>query len=319
MSHFSFTRPGGVWSSFSDLLSGEMADIDAKTFKAINGDDGGTWAPSSVITVGGQGLDVTGSFRSDGAFDVFGNDPIFHNNLFVEGLFQATGTFTLFGGGTIGTTSSDALTVNAKSTFASISTFNGNAILNGHVTLAHNVSIGSSPADLLSVAAESQFSTDATFSSTLTVVGGLFADSGINVSGNGSIAGTLTVGNTLVMSGGANLASPLQCTSSGRILRSAVFGAVSGGGTFNPAVANSYFFSSGMASQSYALPTTGVLDGDFIEIALQTGTSGTLTVTGALGGTVSMRHSSSGDVWGIKFIYMAGLGAWAPFMVSAFP
>lgn len=54
MSHNSYTRP--TWVSGTDLFAAEMADLDAKTFKAINGDDGGTWAPSSAITIGGAGL-----------------------------------------------------------------------------------------------------------------------------------------------------------------------------------------------------------------------------------------------------------------------
>jgi len=54
MSHFSLTR--ATWVTGTDLLAGEMASLDAKTFAALNGDGGGSYSPSSVITIGGQGL-----------------------------------------------------------------------------------------------------------------------------------------------------------------------------------------------------------------------------------------------------------------------
>lgn len=43
-------------SDFSDPVSG----IDVRLTKSINGDDGGTWAPSTAITIGGSGLRMIG-------------------------------------------------------------------------------------------------------------------------------------------------------------------------------------------------------------------------------------------------------------------
>jgi hypothetical protein len=64
MAHFDFTRPGCVWTGSPALLTAEIADLDSKTKRALNGDDGGTWAPTTTIVVGGQGLEVTGVFIS---------------------------------------------------------------------------------------------------------------------------------------------------------------------------------------------------------------------------------------------------------------
>lgn len=58
MAHFDYTRPAGVWAAFVPVRASELADLDRKTFKAINGDDGGTWAPSAPIAIGGQGLEI---------------------------------------------------------------------------------------------------------------------------------------------------------------------------------------------------------------------------------------------------------------------
>lgn len=60
MAHFAYVRPGDVWNANSVLLSTEMAAFDLSQFKSINGDDGGTWAPAAVITIGGQGVTITG-------------------------------------------------------------------------------------------------------------------------------------------------------------------------------------------------------------------------------------------------------------------
>lgn len=60
--HFAKTRLS--WGVLTALLSSEMAAIDVKTYKAVNGDEGGTWAPSSAIEIGGGaggGLTITGA------------------------------------------------------------------------------------------------------------------------------------------------------------------------------------------------------------------------------------------------------------------
>ena len=63
--HFQYVRPGGLWGLFTLLTSAAMQLIDQQLFKAINGDDGGTWAPTSVITLGGAGVHVTGPLVAD--------------------------------------------------------------------------------------------------------------------------------------------------------------------------------------------------------------------------------------------------------------
>lgn len=66
MGHFDYTRPGGIWSGSNVVTTAELEDLDSKTERAINGDEGGTWAPSAVITIGGSGLEVSGDFEANG-------------------------------------------------------------------------------------------------------------------------------------------------------------------------------------------------------------------------------------------------------------
>lgn len=67
MSHFGYTRAAGVWAPFTVARASELASLDAKTYKAINGDEGGTWAPSSPIWIGGQGVYMNGPLKAYGA------------------------------------------------------------------------------------------------------------------------------------------------------------------------------------------------------------------------------------------------------------
>lgn len=58
MAHFAYTKIFGVWPSNQVLHATELADFDAKTFKSLNADEGGVWAPSSPVILGGMGLQV---------------------------------------------------------------------------------------------------------------------------------------------------------------------------------------------------------------------------------------------------------------------
>lgn len=72
MAHNDWIRPAGVWPLFTILTSNVMHLFDERQMQSINGDLGGTWAPTSTITIGnGLGvtlaLKVTGGFQADDA------------------------------------------------------------------------------------------------------------------------------------------------------------------------------------------------------------------------------------------------------------
>ncbi|MEJ7728228.1 MAG: hypothetical protein WKG00_03350 [Polyangiaceae bacterium] len=61
MSHFARIRANlAAWALGSTVSSAEFDALDVGRFKSINGDDGGTWAPTAAIVVGGAGVNVTG-------------------------------------------------------------------------------------------------------------------------------------------------------------------------------------------------------------------------------------------------------------------
>lgn len=68
MAHFDYIKPGGTWGLLSLLSSAIMAEIDSRIYKAINGDEGGVWAPNTTaIIIGGLGLEVTGPLVANDA------------------------------------------------------------------------------------------------------------------------------------------------------------------------------------------------------------------------------------------------------------
>lgn len=58
MAHFALTRIGG-WVPLSVPTAADFNDFDAKTAASINGDGGGAYAPTTIITIGGLGIAFT--------------------------------------------------------------------------------------------------------------------------------------------------------------------------------------------------------------------------------------------------------------------
>lgn len=118
MAHNDFVAGGtgsGAWTG-TEVVHAMMEKFDQRQFEAINGDLGGTWAPSSIITVGGQGIEfagtnhqVTGTLHvNNGAFLIFDSGSV------------VRGTVTLGDGTTSAavTVSHGSLTIAAGTAFA---------------------------------------------------------------------------------------------------------------------------------------------------------------------------------------------------------
>lgn len=67
MSHFSRAQPDAVWVRGYVTLGVDMRAIDRNTYAAINGDEGGTWSPSSQIVIAGEGAIAAGPWTMSGA------------------------------------------------------------------------------------------------------------------------------------------------------------------------------------------------------------------------------------------------------------
>lgn len=214
MAHFIRVRTSGFWTTNSTLLSTEMESFDAQLYKAVNGDDGGVWAPSSIIEIGGSGLKVTGVLTITGAATFSGGvtanevaitgDLTVQTNATIQGYLTAetdtevqgaldvTGATTLSGGATVtGGDLSVALNLAVQ----------GNADVTGDLTAdgASVETLGIHSA----VAPGEVFTADGagSFTSDLAVGGALAVTGAATVGGNASVTGTLTVTGTTIAKG----------------------------------------------------------------------------------------------------------------------
>ena len=135
MSHNTLIRPGG-WVGGSNLLQTEMALFDTAQYQSINGDLGGTWAPSSTIVIGGQGLQITGTLDINNSLTKFETGAQIQllgtaNQQFMNGTQAGfnNGSQCFFKSGstlTIGGTASANVTNTASVNFANSATMNFN-------------------------------------------------------------------------------------------------------------------------------------------------------------------------------------------------
>jgi hypothetical protein len=189
MTHFSRIRAPGFWTLGSDLLPVEMESIDACLSKAINGDGGGVWAPSSVIEIGGAGFKLTGGFWSTGAFrvdqmgdfrhglTVTGDDVSISLNLHVQGNASVNG---LHADGVIDADGG--------------MTTHGNMTADGALGCSGNLGVGG----------------NAGIGGTCMVMGATTLGGTLGVTGAAAFSSTLAVGGTLVASADVNVGGALS-------------------------------------------------------------------------------------------------------------
>lgn len=70
MAHHARIRAPGLWLTGTALDPSELEAFDLSQFRSIDGDVGGSWAPSSGIVIGGSGLSVTTTLLTSGTFEV---------------------------------------------------------------------------------------------------------------------------------------------------------------------------------------------------------------------------------------------------------
>jgi hypothetical protein len=99
MAHNALVRAGlAAWEADPIVVALEFRKLDLACYESINGDQGGTWAPATVITIGGSGQTVTGQFRATDVRNMVVNAlGAFACNADAEfnGLLEITGTGNL--------------------------------------------------------------------------------------------------------------------------------------------------------------------------------------------------------------------------------
>lgn len=270
MSHFGYTRPAGVWAPLTVGRASELASLDAKTYKAINGDEGGTWAPTDPIIIGGGGVEVDAPFIvsvSGGAMLVVDSSKArayspngTHGFNIVDGGAQALGTWQWATG--------------AGATFGSGST----------LTVASGA--------------------------TASVAGSLSTTGTVSLGGTTTIGGTTTLNGTTTISGaGAALKTALTLSDAGRIAYRAVVGA-DADTTYSVADVDEVIITGITAARAYSVDTAGAVNGSRIRFAVQQDvTTNTVTVTaGTNSAPMCWTGGPPAGIVACEFVYVSG--AW---------
>lgn len=143
-------RPVGFWTFNSAVAPAEFELIDSQLAASISG-TGGTYAPTSVVTIGGSGVDITGTFNAPAA------DSITVTNLLTvtnTGLLNLVGNQTVQSGATVQFIGGSFLTVSngatlsvsagATVTVAAAATLSGATTVSGALTCSSTFTISGS-------------------------------------------------------------------------------------------------------------------------------------------------------------------------------
>jgi hypothetical protein len=197
MAHFAYISGRGSlanWGTLTTVAPSEFWWFEESIFKCINGDEGGTWNPSTVINIGGAGLSIYGSgltVENGIPFRALGTATFYNSVAFST----ATGTFTCAKAAAFSAAvvcDSTLRTNGALSAYANVHTYLG-------FYTHQNATIGDDNTDYLTVNAASEFQADVslnngtvTVESTASLVcdgptttnGTLTANGALNANGN---------------------------------------------------------------------------------------------------------------------------------------
>lgn len=134
MSHNSRLRAPTFWVLDSPVTPAEFEAFDLAQFEAINGDQGGTWAPAAAIVIGGAGLQVTGSSQLS---DCQNLTVTTGGSLTVD----AGASMTIDGTATIGVGPVDFQSTDVTFDAGSVVAFDGTVTVSGTISVGGDLSV----------------------------------------------------------------------------------------------------------------------------------------------------------------------------------
>ena len=289
MSHFSSTRT--TWTPGTALLAAEMADIDAKTFKAINGDEGGTWAPSSVITIGGSGatmklvgVNTAESLFVDGTFDVSAV-----SNAYFRGSTQfRDGSNTTVREGASWAFNEDSSTEWRSGASLVINcdwNSSGRVGFSGPVDFSNNINFGVASFGFIG-GAYAFVDTGSSFN--------MLPGSELSVESSANFSGSTTLSNAHISSG--TISGPVITSSAGRVVKRYQFlsSLPSSTSAYGPLNSDVVIVNSLTSNCTFTINNSGAVPGDEMMIVNRSPGAKSLFVTDPSAGTIMELKSASG-------------------------
>lgn len=274
MAHFQRVRLAGLWLTASVLQPGEMEQLDANQSKAINGDDGGPWSPSSPIEIGGSGIKITGLAEFTGEFKVTTEAKLQGGALITGGDLTVSQNASVQGDLTVSTKAGFGGAPEAG--FAAKVTGNckvtGTCSVTGDLNAASNVSVQGA------ITAQGNITGDGGRLETLGIHSAVSSGKVFTADGAGNITGNFDVGGALAVTGAASAASlsvsgnaTLNGTTKakGRFKRRVLTIASDASLTVSVADYDLVFLPNGIltADRTLTLDTTGAEEGDVFRVA----------------------------------------------------
>lgn len=222
MAHFVYPAgtPLGVVPFGYVVPSAEWASTLAQLFKAVNGDEGGTWAPSSFLTIGGSGLQLTGTAHTLAASARLNVESAAEIRLKNGALLKADGS--------VGDIRLEVLTNVATLTAqaASVVNLDGTTNVKGDVTFKSTgpatlaLETGVTATWQSGASATFQDGSTATFGGTVvfSATAAITLQTGATLTAQNTVVGTWngpwTCGSTLAVTGASTFSSTVTCNSS---------------------------------------------------------------------------------------------------------
>lgn len=297
MSHNAFIRvPDGIWAAIP-VLHGELTQMDQTLFKCVNGDDGGTWAPSSLITIGGHGLNVTADFFANGFCNINSN-------------------------ASIGSSPTDALDVFSTSNFHGPSSFvgitattlsvSGDATLDGF-TFAQSI-IASGSTTVMDLSCTTLEASGAVACSSTLAVDGTLAVAGLSTLHGVNCTTLIASGNVnainLLTAAGAALSGPITFTSTGRVVKRVTTSSSTSITTIGPRNCDVLIITSLGSNGSVIIDDTGAQNGDEMRVVNMSSSFLAIVQDPVGPSTILSLKNSTGETPSALFMRVGGTWQW---------
>jgi len=204
MAHFTYIGGSlGSWATGTTVGSGKWWQLDQNQYKAINGDEGGTWTPTAKIVIGGtNGIEFAStpvllsgtSTLTVGTGGITTRDlTATHNVSAANNITAAFASFdnTLNCGGAL--TIGGSAAIGTSATIGGDLAVTGNAVVNGYFHANGYVTLGYSSSDALDVRANATFDAAVGFNAAVTCSNVATFANTATFNGNARIYGVLDV------------------------------------------------------------------------------------------------------------------------------
>lgn len=301
---------GSDWAFNDELTFAQINHIDSQLPFAIDGNAGGTYAPSGLISIGGSGLRVTTALSVTGVGSVnlysgaivvdatsltVGNVSVDFGALstvLFENGFTSAGTVDFQSG--LGVSAGDVVVNpgNVIITAGNLTVAAGDVLFNGALSAAGPVTLGATFVDTLSAQAGAILLNGSGITSSLPVA----------FSGTAALTGATTFG----PAGSVSLQNIITPSGVGRVRKRLAVNLPDANATIAIGDGDVFLVPALGATRTYTVSTTGAAEGDEIFVSAVANTTAN---TGNVGAFATLKYQAA-STYAVRLLFTGG--AWTP-------